>query len=77
MDGNIPVLETTRLILKRGTQEDFIRVYEYDFTRLRNTNNEFEFVKNDLDKIKEYSKYHDEEKNNVFDFIIYLYIIIL
>jgi len=31
-----PQLETERLILKRGTYEDYVKVYEYDFTRLRN-----------------------------------------
>ena len=36
-----PVLETERLILKRGTLDDFQHVYEYDFTKLRNINGEF------------------------------------
>ena len=30
-----PELETERLILKKGTPEDFIKVYEYNFTKLR------------------------------------------
>ena len=33
-----PQLETERLILKRGTYEDFVKVYEYDFTKLRDIN---------------------------------------
>ncbi len=66
------MLETKRLILKSGTYEDYLTVYEYDFTKLRNIAGEFEFVKLDQNKVEEYSKYHMEEKNNVFDFIIYL-----
>lgn len=33
-----PNLETDRLILKRVTDENFLKVYEYDFTRLRDIN---------------------------------------
>ena len=67
----IPTLQTNRLILKKGSYEDYVKVYEYDFTRLRNIAGEFEFVKNDPDKLKGYETYADEE-DNVLDFIIYL-----
>ena len=67
----IPKLETERLILNKGTYEDYVKVYEYDFTKLRNINGEFEFIKQDPLKIKGYEKYALEEEN-VLDFIIYL-----
>ena len=71
MKYKIPCLETERLILKKGTYEDYVKVYEYDFSRLRNIAGEFEFVKNDPEKLKGIEKYSDEE-DNVLDFIIYL-----
>lgn len=67
----IPVLETDRLIIKKGSYEDYVKVYEYDFTRLRNIAGEFEFVKNDPEKLRGFETYADEEEN-VLDFIIYL-----
>ena len=66
-----PTLETERLVLKKGTFEDFKKVYEYDFTRLRNIAGEFEFVKYDSEKLKGFESYADEEEN-VLDFIIFL-----
>ena len=66
-----PELETERLILKRGTYEDYVKVYEYDFTRLRNINGEFEFVKQDPENIRGYETVADEEPNTL-DFIVYL-----
>ena len=71
MKYKIPTLQTERLILKRGSYEDYVKVYEYDFTRLRNIAGEFEFVKNDPEKLRGFEKYADEEEN-VLDFIIYL-----
>ena len=71
MKYNIPTLQTERLILKRGSYEDYVKVYEYDFTILRNIAGEFEFVKNDPEKLIGYETYADEEEN-VLDFIIYL-----
>lgn len=65
-----PTLETERLILKRGTLEDYLKVYEYDFTRLRNIGGEFDFVKCDPEIIKTFVNYADEE-DNVLDFIVY------
>ena len=41
-----PELETERLILRKGTSDDFIKVYGYNFTKLRDIFGEFEFVKN-------------------------------
>ena len=47
-----PILETERLILKRGTLEDLQKVYEYNFAKLRNIAGEFEFVKKDPKSIE-------------------------
>ena len=66
----IPILETERLILKQGNYEDYVKVYEYDFTRLRNIGGEFEYVKNDPEKLRGYEVYSNED--NVLDFIVYL-----
>lgn len=71
MKYKIPTLQTERLILKKGSYEDYVKVYEYDFTRLKNIGGEFEFVKNDPEKLRCFETYADEEEN-VLDFIIYL-----
>lgn len=71
MKYKIPTLQTERLILKKGSYEDYVKVYEYDFTRLRNIAGEFEFVKYDPEKLRGFETYVDEEEN-VLDFIIYL-----
>lgn len=66
-----PKLETERLILKRGTKEDYQKVYEYDFRKLRDINGEFEYVKQDIEAIKGFDTYADIE-DEVFDWIVYL-----
>ena len=66
-----PTLKTNRLILKKGTYEDYVKVYEYDFTRLRNIAGEFEFVKYDPEKLRGWENIADEEPNTL-DFIVYL-----
>lgn len=66
-----PLLETERLILKRGKLDDYIKVYEYDFTRLRNINGEFEYVKLNKDDLIGFDTYADREEL-CMDFIIYL-----
>ena len=68
MEYETPVIETERLILKRGTLEDYQKVYEYDFTKLRNINGEFEFIKQDPKKIEGYEQVHPES----YDWILYL-----
>ena len=70
MKYTMPTINTDRLILKRGSYEDYVKVYEYDFTRLRNIDGEFEFVKYDKERLKGIETYADED--NVLDFIIYL-----
>ena len=65
-----PVLETERLILKRGTLDDFQHVYEYDFTKLRNINGEFEFVKVSPEVIAKYG--FEIPVPETYDWIMYL-----
>ena len=67
----IPTLETERLILKKGKYEDYVKVYEYDLTRLRNIAGEFEYVKYDPKKLKGIETYADDVEN-VLDFIMFL-----
>lgn len=71
MKYKMPILESDRLVLKKGTYEDFVKVYEYDFTRLRNIDGEFEFVKYDKELLKDFDVYASTE-DNVLDFILYL-----
>lgn len=66
-----PNLETERLILKRGKYEDYVKVYEYDLTRLRNINGEFEFVKYNPENLIGWENIADEE-DKCIDFIIFL-----
>lgn len=70
MKYKTPLLETERLILKRGTYEDFVKVYEYDFTRLRNIAGEFEFVKYDPEKLKGWE--NEGDNDYTLDFIMFL-----
>lgn len=62
-------LETPRLILKKGTYEDYKVVYEYNFTKLRDINGEFEYVKLDND---EFLKAIAVESSDEYDWCIYL-----
>lgn len=63
-----PILETERLILKRGVKKDYEKVYEYDFRKLRNINGEFKFEKVDLKLIEGFEEPYD----NSYDWIVYL-----
>jgi ribosomal-protein-alanine N-acetyltransferase len=82
MDNKYNTIEliTERLILKKGTIEDFLKVYEYDFTYLRGVNGIFEYKKNNPETIKKWfpnnniDEYYKEasEKDHMFDWIIYL-----
>ena len=66
-----PNLETERLILRRGNKKDYEIVYEYDFRKLMDINNEFKFVKLDPKFIDGFDTYADECEG-VYDWIIYL-----
>ena len=63
-----PVIETERLILKRAPLSDYLKVYEYDFTKLRNINDEFEFVKLDSKRVEGFEEIYEKS----FDWIVYL-----
>lgn len=63
-----PQLETERLILKRGTLKDLQKVYEYDFTKLRDIAGEFVFEKLDPKKLEGW-EIPDPE---TYDWVIYL-----
>ena len=66
-----PNIETKRLVLKRGIMEDYEKVYEYDFRKLKNINGEFEYVKQNPEELKEFYTQAEEDKNCI-DFIIYI-----
>ena len=68
MEYETPIIETERLILKRGILEDYQKVYEYDFTKLRDINGEFELIKQDSKKIEGYERVYPES----YDWILYL-----
>ena len=72
------LIQTERLILKKGTVNDYLTVYEYDFTKLRDIDGEFEYQKQDLEQIKKMFEPDIEqvqmnnESAHIFDWIIYL-----
>lgn len=63
-----PLLETERLILKRGTLEDFKKVYEYNLLKLRDIAGEFELEKYDPKNVEGFEIPTPE----TYDWIIYL-----
>jgi ribosomal-protein-alanine N-acetyltransferase len=63
-----PQLETERLVLKKGTLKDLQKVYEYDFTKLRDIAGEFVFEKYDPKKIEGWEIPEPE----TYDWVIYL-----
>jgi len=44
-------LETNRLYIRNGTVEDFVKIYEYNFTKLEDIAGEFEYIKQDPKEI--------------------------
>lgn len=71
-------LNTKRLIMKKGTKEDFLRVYEYDFKKLMNVDGKCVLHKQDPKKLESLftggiKKYYSKiKKAHMFDWIIYL-----
>ncbi len=71
-------LKSKRLIIKKGTKDDFLKVYEYDFKKLKNIDGECVLLKQDLNKIEALfvdgmKKYYSKiKKAHMFDWIIYL-----
>ena len=72
------LIQTERLILKKGIVNDYLAVYEYDFTKLRDIGGEFEYQKNDSEQIKKWFEPNIEqihinnESAHIFDWVIYL-----
>lgn len=73
----IALIKSKRLVLKKGTMTDYLKVYEYDFTKLRDIDGIIEYVKSSSDEIIKSFKKGDEyffkqcKKNHMFDWIIY------
>lgn len=71
-------LKTKRLIMRRGEKEDFLKVYEYDFSKLKNVDGVCKLVKQDAKKIEDLFKggmkryYSKIKKAHMFDWIVYL-----
>lgn len=69
---------TDRLILMKGKEKDFLSVYEFDFNKLKNIDDVFEFSKGDTKEIKKcFNKgskvyYNKCKKAHVFDWIMFL-----
>ena len=77
MNYETVILKTNRLIMQKGTKEDYLRVYEYDFNKLKNVDGECKLEKQDLSKINSLfnggmKKYYSKlKKAHMFDWIIY------
>ena len=71
-------LKTKRLVIKKGEKEDFLKVYEYDFSSLQNVDDVFKLEKQDRNKIESWFKggikkyYSKIKKAHMFDWIIYI-----
>ncbi len=71
-------IKTKRLIMKRGKKEDYMKVYEYDYSELKGIDGIVKFVKKDLKKLEllfknGMKKYFTKiKKGHMFDWIIYL-----
>lgn len=71
-------IETNRLILDKGTLDDYLKVYEYDFGKLRDINDVFEYEKYDENEVKSWFScgmeefYNKAEKKHNFYWIIFL-----
>lgn len=71
-------IKTQNLIMKRGEKEDYMKVYEYDYSKLKGIDGVFKFVKQDLKKIEILFKngmrkyFNKIKKYHMFDWIIYL-----
>ncbi len=76
MNYETVTLKTKRLTLKKGEKEDFLKVYEYDFSKLENIDNENTLVKKDLSKVEKLFKnnnyYKKAKKAHVFDWMVFL-----
>lgn len=68
---------TDNLILMKGKEKDFLTVYEFDFKKLKDVDDVFEFSKSDNKNIKKLfnrgsKRYYERcKKAHIFDWIIY------
>lgn len=71
-------LRTKNLIIKKGNKDDFLKVYEYDFSKLKNVDGECNLVKQDLSEMESWFKngmkkyYSKIKKAHMFDWIMYV-----
>lgn len=71
-------LKSERLIIKKGEIKDFLKVYEYNFNKLKNIEGVCKLEKQEASKIEEWfggniKKYYTKiKKAHMFDWIIYL-----
>lgn len=71
-------IKTKRLIMKRGKKDDYMKVYEYDFSELKGIDGIVKFVKKDLKRLELLFKngmkryFSKLKKGHMFDWIIYL-----
>ncbi len=78
MNYETVLLKTDRLVIKRGEKEDFLKVYEYDFSKLKNIDGVCTLIKQDKEKIEKLFKggikkyYSKIKKAHMFDWIVYL-----
>lgn len=78
MKYDIKEIKSDRLVIKKGNEKDYLKVYEYDFSKLKNIDNDIKLEKQDLNKIKAWftggmEKYYENlKKSHAFDWIIYL-----
>lgn len=70
MKNKIPVLESDNLILKRGTIEDYKKVYEYDYKYLTGMYGPIEYKPFDSNLLEDYYNYANEV-DEVYDWIVY------
>jgi len=70
MKYDTPKIITDRLILMRGSFEDYVKVYEFDFRFLRDICGDFRYVRQDPENIRGFETYADED--DAMDWIIYL-----
>lgn len=77
IDYETEEIMTDRLILMKGKEKDFLKVYEFDFNSLKDVNGIFNFKKSDNSKIKKCfsrgskSYYKKCKSAHMFDWIIY------
>lgn len=70
-------IKTKRLVLKRGTKNDFLKVYEYNFKKLNGVEGICDLEKNNQDTItkvykEDKEKYYNKcKKAHIFDWIMF------